>query len=387
MDRLVEGHGGVAICGDCARIAAELTAEPEPGTGDLLVTGIGTLVTNDTRYGGLLGEVPGAALAVRNGRVTWVGRERALPDRYRELPEVDCGGRMVVPGFVDAHRHFPASAGTDLTSYTEAAADQLGRLLEQGATTVELRSFGAPDPETEVTVLSAIAAASEMLPCDVVAAVVVGTDPPPRGRGYQTMLETLLLPTVASIASYVDVVVGGPLDRDAAKSVIVTGRRHGLRPRVHVSDFEALEVGLEGGAVSVDGLWGVDGSTAPLAETGIVAVSVPAASWMGSMVEPAAALWEAGAIVALGSGCSEGAVPTIPMAMAVAVHDGGMRPEAALWAATRGGALALEEPQKGMLGLGATADLVVLDAETPADIVAEPGRDPVHRVVKDGSPL
>ncbi|MFS8494011.1 MAG: amidohydrolase family protein [Actinomycetes bacterium] len=387
VDRLVEGQGGVAICGDCARLAAELTSEPESSSGDLLVTGIGTLVTNDTRYGGLLGEIPGAAVAVRNGRVTWVGRERALPDRYRELPEIDCGGRMVVPGFVDAHRHFPAVAGTDLAAYTEAAADQLGRLLEQGATTVEMRSFGAPDPETEVTVLSAVAAAGDMLPCDVVTSVVVGTDPPPRGRGYQTMLESLLLPTVARVASYLDVVVGGPLDRDAAKSVITAGRRHGLRPRVHIFGGEALELAVEGGAVSVDGLWGVDGSAAPLAETGIVAVSVPAASWMDGRKEPASELWEAGAIVALGSACSGGSVPTIPMAMAIAVHHGGMAPDAALWAATRGGALALEEPEKGMLGLGATADLVVLEAETPADIVAEPGRDPVWRVIKDGSPL
>lgn len=386
MDRLVEGHGGVAICGDCARLAAELTSEPEAGTGDLLVTNIGSLVTNDTRYGGLLGVITGAAIAVRNGRVTWVGRERALPDRYRELPEVDCGGRMVVPGFVDSHRHFPASAGSDLASYTEAAADQLGRLLEQGATTVELRSYGAPDPQTEVTILSAVAAASDLLPCDVVAAVVVGTDPPPRGLRYQTMLESLLLPTVASIASYLDVVVGGPLDRDAAKSVIASGRRHGLRPRVHVADPVALEVGIEGGAVSVDGLWGVDGAVS-LAETGLVAVCVPAASWMGGSADPAAGLWDAGVVVALGSGCAAGSVPTVPMAMAVAVHHGGMTAEAALWAATRGGALALEEPQKGFLGLGATADLVVLDVESPSDLVAEPGRDPVHRVVKDGSPL
>ena len=224
----MEGQGGVAICGDCARLAAELTSEPESSSGDLLVTGIGTLVTNDTRYGGLLGEIPGAAVAVRNGRVTWVGRERALPDRYRELPEIDCGGRMVVPGFVDAHRHFPAVAGTDLAAYTEAAADQLGRLLEQGVTTVEMRSFGAPDPETEVTVLGG-SRRRDMLPCDVVTSVVVGTDPRPAAAATRRCSNRP--PSHRRPGRQLpDVVVGGPLDRDAAKSVIAAVAATG-RPR------------------------------------------------------------------------------------------------------------------------------------------------------------
>ncbi|MGA7271330.1 MAG: amidohydrolase family protein, partial [Acidimicrobiia bacterium] len=61
--------------------------------------------------------------------------------------------------------------------------------------------------------------------------------------------------------------------------------------------------------------------------------------------------------------------------------------ERALWSATRGGALAVEEPEKGVVSPGSVADLVVLDAETAADIVAVPGRDPVVRVVKDGVAL
>ena len=55
--------------------------------GDLLLTGIGELVTNDPRRSGQLGLVEQAAVAVRHGKVAWVGLEPDLPARYRELPD------------------------------------------------------------------------------------------------------------------------------------------------------------------------------------------------------------------------------------------------------------------------------------------------------------
>lgn len=388
VDRLVAGHGGVAICGDCARLAVELSLVPdEDAAGDVLLSGIGLLVTNDSRHGGPLGIVQGAAVAVRNGRVTWLGRQRAVPDRYRQLPVVECEGRMVTPGFVDAHRHLAADHATDAAHLTDLVSNQIGALMEQGATTVEFRSWGAPEPETDVMMLSAIGAAGAALPTDVVAGVVVGTDPPLRGSGYRAMLESVLLPTVSQIANYLDVVVGGPLRGEDAVRVLQAGRRRGMRPRVHVDGDGGLEVALETRAVSVDGMWGMESSAGAIADAGIVMVSLPAVSWIRNRPEPARAMWERGVVVALGTGCLGGSVPTVPMAMAAAVHHGGLTPDQALWSATRGGALALEDPERGKISLGAVADLVVLEADDTADLVSEPGRDPVVRVVKGGTPL
>ena len=388
VDRLIAGHGGVAICGDCARLAAELSSAPESdGSGDLLLTDIGVLVTNDARHGGFLGLVEGAAVAIRHGRITWVGRQRALPDRYRQLPEISCDGHMVAPGFIDAHRHLRASDGVELEELTDRVAHQIGRALEQGATTVEIRTWGAPGPEADVTMLAAISAASASMPTDVVSTVVIGTDPPLRGTGYRSMLESVLIPTISRVANYLDVVVGGPLDPASARSVIEAGRRHGMRPRVHVDDYAGLDVALAARAVSVDGMSGLGDAASAVAESGAVMVSVPAAPWAQGRPDPAPKMWDAGAVVAFGTGCATGMVATMPMAMAVAVHHGRLDPAQALWSATRGGALAVEEPEKGVVAPGAVADLIILDAEIAADLVAEPGRDPVARVIKDGVAL
>ena len=73
-----------------------------------------------------------------------------------------------------------------------------------------------------------------------------------------------------------------------------------------------------------------------------------------------------------------------PSSIALACLEMGLTPEEALWAATRGGALALDEPDKGWVVEGAVADLAVLDAVVPAPALP-PGSDLVWAVVKDGA--
>src|SRR5690606_14821810 len=123
---------------------------------------------------------------------------------------------------------------------------------------------------------------------------------------------------------------------DDARAVIRTGRRHGLRPRVHVDSAEALDVALDSRAVSVDGMAGLGAAADAVAESGAVMVSIPAEPWAEGSSDPVTDMWEAGAVVALGTGCRGGAVSNMPLAMAVAVHHGRLSAERALWSATRG---------------------------------------------------
>jgi imidazolonepropionase len=69
----------------------------------------------------------------------------------------------------------------------------------------------------------------------------------------------------------------------------------------------------------------------------------------------------------------------------LAVDSGGISPWHAVWAATRGGALAVGDPERGRLRPGDPADLVILDASDPGDMVKKLDANPAWRVVCNGA--
>ena len=86
--------------------------------GNLLLTNIGQLVTNDPSREGLLGLVADAAVAVVDEHIAWVGPDTDVPEQWAHLSRIDCRGGAVVPGFVDAHTHL---------AFSGDRADEFGR--------------------------------------------------------------------------------------------------------------------------------------------------------------------------------------------------------------------------------------------------------------------
>ena len=99
----------------------------------------------------------GAVAVAGDGRIAWRGPAARLPERFRALPADDHGEALVLPGFIDAHVHFPqyrmlAAPGRDLldwlnrftwpeerryasAAYARAAAERfLDRLVQHGTT-------------------------------------------------------------------------------------------------------------------------------------------------------------------------------------------------------------------------------------------------------------
>ena len=62
------------------------------------------LATLDSSGSGL-GIVEGGAVAVRDGRIAFVGAERDLPTDWDAAERVPCDGRWITPGLVDCHTH------------------------------------------------------------------------------------------------------------------------------------------------------------------------------------------------------------------------------------------------------------------------------------------
>jgi imidazolonepropionase len=101
---------------------------------------------------------------------------------------------------------------------------------------------------------------------------------------------------------------------------------------------------------------------------------------------PGALLWDRGVIVALATDCNPGTsyVESMQLVVAVASLEMGLRLEEAVWSATRGSALALEEDDKGRILPGAVADLIVLEAESYRHLAYRPDANLVRTVVKQG---
>ena len=52
-------------------------------------------------------DLPGGALALKEGRIVWRGAAAGLPAEFGDAPRRDYGRCLVLPGFVDPHIHFP----------------------------------------------------------------------------------------------------------------------------------------------------------------------------------------------------------------------------------------------------------------------------------------
>src|SRR5262245_3327422 len=77
--------------------------------------------------------IDNGAMLLRDGRIEAVGQQSTLAPRIgHEYEIVDAGGRVVLPGFVDAHTH-PVFAGTRADEYEKRA---------RGATYQEIAAAG-----------------------------------------------------------------------------------------------------------------------------------------------------------------------------------------------------------------------------------------------------
>ena len=389
---------------------------------DLLVTGIGRLVTNAPR-----GAVEAGAVLIAGGRVAYAGPAAGLPRSGREAPVLDAGGRAVIPGFVDAHTHLVFAgdradefarrlegetydevlaagggihrtvADTRAASFEDLAAGAAARarrMLAGGTTTVEIKSGYGLDTATEVRMLRAAREVSEQTPIDVITtflgAHVVDRNAD-RGEFLARVIEEML-PACAPLADGCDVFCDrGAFTPDESRRVLAAGREAGLTPRIHAEQLAHTGGALlaaELGAASADHLeHATPGDAAALREAGVVAVLAPAVSWsMGAAPAPARMLWDAGVTVALATDCNPGTgyVESMPLVVALGCLELGLTPAESLWAATRGGALALRLPDRGWLAEGAAGDLVVLDAASETHLPYRPGTALVWKVVKGG---
>ena len=425
---LVAGAPGAAICDRCVELAAVMVKERLTPIGDMVLDNIGTLATNDRRFPGILGMVTDAVVAIRRGRVIWAGPAERIPQGLDPLPRLDCGGRSVIPGLIDAHTHMlfggdrseefalraagvpqveaaARAGGSGRTARTtrtmedddfvELVDERLDRMLEAGTTTAEAAAGYSTDHQDEIALLELAGMVNENHPLDLVGTFDVSRLPllPPEREKDLHHLEHRVLPEVAELGYTVRVAYGtGSLALDESRLLLSTGSSLGARTRLHCEDTasgEPYRLAMETGVTVVDHCGNLDRHSAKqLADEGTSVVVTPITTLAERGFRPRLRdLMRSGVPVALGTDCSPAPVlaESLTLAVSLTVLEMGLTPDQAVWSATRGGAIALGLTDRGWIGYGATADLVVLDAPNPTYLSYRPGAELVWKVIKNGS--
>jgi imidazolonepropionase len=376
-----------------------------------------------------------SAIAVADGRILWMGEDRAVESAIRIAPEgesLDAEGGAVLPGFVDAHTHLAfagerdeevrqrltgatykeiAAAGggivrsvaaTRAASREELAAlieDRLDEMLLCGTTTAEVKSGYGLSTEAEIRSLEAIRLAASRHPVSVVATFLGAHEVPPEHRenrgGYVDLLIEEMIPAVAerSLAEFADVFCEeGVFTVEESRRILLAARDRGLKLRIHADELASTggaELAGELRARSADHLVYVsEKGMGALAASSCVATLLPTAAFylrLGRFA-PARALIDAGAPVALATDSNPGGglSPSLPFAMTVACFGMGLSLEEATSAVTVNAACTLDRQEDvGRLEVGRRADLVLLRSARLLDLVRV-GVPAIRAVVKSG---
>ena len=371
---------------------------------DLVVTGIGELVTCPTNDGDGLGLVHDAAVVVRDGRVVFAGAARELPGGLDGLPRLDARGRLVTPGLVDPHTHLvfagsrahefdlrnqgksyleiQAAGGGILATVTAtraasidelqaAALARLDRFASHGVTVVEAKTGYDLTLDGERRLLETTAGLRPRHPIDLSPTLLAHVPPLEGDRdAYVRGFCESLIP-IAADAEAVDVYCdAGAFTLAETRQILEAAKRAGKRLRVHAEQFTntgAAELAAELGAASVEHLEQLsDGAPAKLAAAGVVCNLLPGAALTLRLPWPdAGKLYAAGCIVALGTDCNPGSSlsESQPLMMSLACTQMGLTAAQAWRGVTRAAAQALGRGDAGQLVAGARGDLVVWDAD------------------------
>ena len=373
----------------------------------------------------------GGAIGVAGERIAWAGPASGVPEAAEQT--WSAGGRLVTPGLVDCHTHLVfggdrsgeweqrlAGAGYEAIAAsgggiaatvraTRAAGDdelldgavaRAAALAARGVTTVEVKSGYGLDLDTELRMLRVARRIPDRVPVDVVTTFLGAHVVPPELEGdadrYLDRVCDEVLPAVAAegLADAVDAFcermafTAGQLDR-----LLAAATRLGLPVKLHadqLNDGGGAALAARHGALSADHLeYTSPAGVAALAAAGTVAVLLPGAAYVlrDEAVPPVDTLRAAAVPMAVATDCNPGTAPlvSLPLALHLACTRFGLTVAEAIAGATVHAARALGRAGEiGTIAPGALADLVVWDADHPAQIVYWMGLDPVLAVVKRG---
>ncbi|PYK74764.1 MAG: imidazolonepropionase [Verrucomicrobia bacterium] len=370
-------------------------------------------------------------MLITDGKIDIVGSSDRIEKNASSAEIIDAGGRVVLPGFVDAHTHLVfagnrlddferrargetyeqiAKAGGGIWSTVEktraASGDELFAqaqkhtewFLRCGTTTVEAKSGYGLTVEDELKILRVMSRLNEETPLEIVP-TFLGAHAVPREMDADEYIELVIdemLPRIATekLAEFCDVFCErGYFDVKKSRRILTAARELGLRLRIHADQLtssggEKLAAELE--ATTADHLEKTDEQgIAAMKSVGVQPVLLPGSVYVLGWTDypRAREMIEAGLAVVIATDFNPGSSPTasMPMILSLACTQMKMSPPEAITAATINAAYSLNRGDRiGSLERGKLANFSVFDCEDYRELAYWFGTPQTHSVYVKG---
>jgi imidazolonepropionase len=392
------------------------------------------VATMDTNIQGAYGVIPQAAIAIKDGKIAWVGPRSELPEfDVLATPVYRGKGGWITPGLIDAHTHLVfagnranefeqrlqgasyqdiARAGGGIISTVNACREadeaelfELGRqrlnaLAREGVTTVEIKSGYGLNTETELKLLRVARELGEHHHIDVSTTFLGAHAIPPEYKdnadAYIDLVINDMLPAVIAenLADAVDVFCENiAFNLEQTERVLTAAKQAGLQIKLHAEQLtnmggSALAAKL--GAKSVDHIEFLDeAGIKAISESGTCATLLPGAFYFlrETQLPPIDLMRQYKVPMVIASDFNPGSSPIcstlLMLNMACTLFK--LTPEEALQGVTINAAKALGiDNNVGSITVGKQADFCLWDITTPAQLAYAYGVNLCKTVVKNG---
>ncbi len=338
-------------------------------------------------------------MLIREGKIEMVGSSEEVAKNAGHVEIVDAGGRVVLPGFVDAHTHLAfagnrlddferrargetyeqiakagggiwstvektrAASGEDLFNQAQTHAELF---LRCGTTTIEAKSGYGLTVEDELKILRVMRRLNEEKPLEIVP-TFLGAHAVPRevdANEYIDLVIDEMLSRIAKekLAEFCDVFCEcGYFTIEQSRRILTAGRKLGLGLRIHADQ---------------------------LSNSGAAQLAAELVYALGSTAYPRAReMLDAGLAVVLATDFNPGSSPTpsMPMILSIACMQMKMSPAKAITASTINAAYSINRGGKiGSLERGKLANFSIFDCEDYRELAYWFGIPQTHSVYVKG---
>ena len=370
-------------------------------------------------HGQPYGIIQNGAIAVVDGKISWLGAMTDLPGIPADLSGnvIDCAGALITPGLIDCHTHL-IFGGNRISEFekrlegssyeeiarkgggiratvaaTRAASEEdlfksatvrLQKLIAEGVTTIEIKSGYGLDVKTEMKMLRVARRLgkehSVRVQTTFLGAHTLPAEYSGNSEGYIDLVCKEMMPAIAEnhLADAVDIFCEGiAFNIDETRRVFAAATDLDLPIKIHaeqLSNLGGTKLACEFGALSADHLEYLDeDGVKSMVESGTTAVLLPGAfySLRETKLPPIKNLRIHNVPIAIATDLNPGSspAPSLLMMLNMATTLFHLTPEEALAGVTTNAASALGlHNQKGKLAVDFDADFVIWDVKEPAEL-------------------